>query len=486
MKRFVLFLFLTSISVLANAQVDELRKQFDEFRRQAMGEYENFRVQANQQYADFLRKAWEKYEALPAVPKPKDEKVPPVVMPEEEKDKLLVDNPLPIDSVIVPPAPKPQPEPVSPIVVRPEVNENYVRFLYCGTECKVRFDGVDLALDKLDLETLSSSWKRLADGIADKTIVDCLQFRSDLQLCDWAYLNMLQAMAEACLGKTDAATFLMAYVYCQSGYRMRLGIADGHLYMLYASEHSVYGQPFYEVDGERFYPFGSDKTRMSICGASFPDEKPLSLFINAAQKIAYARTAERTLTAKRYPSANVTLSVNKNAIDFYNSYPISKLEENFMTKWTVYGNMPLSTDITKPLYGQLRHAIEGKSQLESANILLNWVQTAFKYEYDDVVWGYDRPFFAEETLYYPYCDCEDRAVLFSRIVRDMLGLDVVLVYYPGHLASAVCFTDNVPGDYITLNGKKFVIADPTYIGAPIGRTMPDMDNKAATVILLKK
>ena len=35
-----------------------------------------------------------------------------------------------------------------------------------------------------------------------------------------------------------------------------------------------------------------------------------------------------------------------------------------------------------------------------------------------------------------------------------------------------------------MNGKCYTICDPTYIGAPIGATMPDMDNKTAKIILL--
>lgn len=116
--------------------------------------------------------------------------------------------------------------------------------------------------------------------------------------------------------------------------------------------------------------------------------------------------------------------------------------------------------------------------------LLNFVQTAFVYEYDDKVWGYDRAFFTEETLYYPYCDCEDRSILFSRLVRDLVGLDVILVFYPGHLATAVCFDDEVNGDYIMVGNRKYVVCDPTYIGAPVGATMPGMDNKAAHAIVL--
>ena len=117
-------------------------------------------------------------------------------------------------------------------------------------------------------------------------------------------------------------------------------------------------------------------------------------------------------------------------------------------------------------------------------MLLNFVQTAFVYEYDDKVWGTDRSFFADESLYYPYCDCEDRSVLFSRLVRDLLGLDVVLIYYPGHLATAVKFSSEVSGDYITYDGARYTICDPTYINAPVGMTMPDMDNASAFIVVL--
>ena len=151
----------------------------------------------------------------------------------------------------------------------------------------------------------------------------------------------------------------------------------------------------------------------------------------------------------------------------------------------MYANTPLDSDVKKQLYPALYSQLEGKTYPEAADILLDFVQSAFVYEYDDKVWGGDRAFFAEESLYYPYCDCEDRSILFSRLVRDLLGLKVILVYYPGHLATAVRFDDYVKGDYINLNGERYLVCDPTYIGAPIGATMPDMDNATATVILLE-
>ena len=110
-----------------------------------------------------------------------------------------------------------------------------------------------------------------------------------------------------------------------------------------------------------------------------------------------------------------------------------------MTRWAIYANTPLSCYVRNVIYPQLRSQIEHLSEKEKVSNLLNFVQTAFVYEYDSKVWGDDRAFFAEETLFYPFCDCEDRSILFSHLVRELVGLEVALVYYPGHLATAVHF-----------------------------------------------
>ena len=175
----------------------------------------------------------------------------------------------------------------------------------------------------------------------------------------------------------------------------------------------------------------------------------------------YAKAPQRVLKSRDYPNVTLQNCVNKNAMDFYSDYPTSMINDNVVTRWAMYANMPLPERIKKELFPALQSKIKGLSQLDAMEKLLRFVQTAFVYEYDDKVWGHDRAFFPEETLYYPYCDCEDRSIFLSRIVRDLLGLKCILIFYPGHLAMAVHFTENVQGDYIMLNGMKFVVCDPT-------------------------
>jgi hypothetical protein len=133
----------------------------------------------------------------------------------------------------------------------------------------------------------------------------------------------------------------------------------------------------------------------------------------------------------------------------------------------------------------LRQNTKGKDKVEAVGILLDFVQTAFEYQTDEQQFGKERPLFGDEILFYTYCDCEDRSILFSVLVRELVGLDVVLLNYPEHLATAVRFDDDVKGDYIMIDGKRYVVCDPTYIGAHVGESMPICKETKAIVIKLQ-
>lgn len=464
------------------------QKQFDDYKARKQKEFDEYRRRKNEEFAEYMRQRWPEFEEEAPIEKPKEDKdVPPVVLPKEDRDKPIETKPVPIEEVVAPPpAPKPQPEPVAPIEEKPQPQVQYVQFTFYGTPCKVRFsDKERFRLSGCTNEAVAEAWKRLSGEAYDNMLYDCLELRKTLRLSDWAYLNMLSVFSETCLGKTNEARVLMGFIYCQSGYKMRFGITGDRLCVLYASDHIIFDRTYFDVDNEKFYVFGEGARQLAICDVSFPKEQSLSLWINRSQLFGYTGSSKRVLQSERYPDMRVEVSMNKNLIDFYNSYPVSIVGDNFMTKWAMYANAEVDKWVETELYPQLEQKIKGLSELEAAERLLNWVQTAFVYEYDDKVWGYDRAFFAEETLYYPYCDCEDRSILFSHLMRDLLDLDVVLVYYPGHLATAVCFSEDVAGDYLWVDNLRFVVCDPTFINATVGMTMTGMDNKGAKAILLK-
>ena len=514
---------------------ERARAGFDAFKDKSKEDFEAFRKKINEDYASFLETAWKSFEQnmpkkAPEEPKP----VPPVVFtPEPEGEPTPEPKPIEIKRVIKAPTPSPKPQPIVPLgddvnpnfdlipikgsrPVKPKIDSPKVKLegnkgnlelsgpikatpakprpvtmgvSFLGTPLNVRWDKSKSAfrLPSTSEKDVAATWKILSDGRADDLLRDCLDLRDRLELTDWAYLRLLADVGAAIAGKdSNEAALLTAWLYCQSGYKMRMATGQsGRLYLLYASDHTIYNVGYYNLNGVSFYPYDCSEKTLSISSAKFPKEQPLSLIIAAEPRLSSALSEPRTLTSRRYSEATLTSRINRNLLDFYSSYPTSYIGGDIMSRWAMYANVPASDEITEFVYPALTKAIEGKDKRRAAEVLLNWVQTAFPYEYDENVWGGDRAFFADETLFYAACDCEDRSILFSRLVRDLLDLDVVLVYYPGHLATAVAFNESEPqGDYLTLNGRQFTICDPTYINAGTGRTMPGMDNTQAQVILL--
>lgn len=459
------------------------------FNQKRANNFNDYRQKLNAEYVSKTREKWKDFNSFRGLSLPdKDIKpVRPISMSDEDALRGKIDNNIGFDEVVSPIQNNARPQPIAPVQETPENNQQFLSFSYLGSSLQVRKpQGGMVSLVSLDEDAVADAWNNLCDSRFNNLIIDCLKLRTSLNLCDWAYLMMLQALGNSYCGvNSNEAILLMAYLYSQSGYKMRLGQANGRLEMLYASQHSVYGTSYFICDGDKFFALSKTNASIKINAAKYPKEQSLSLWVPNTPQVAFSSSPSRTLTSERYPEMSVRVSVNKNLLAFFNSYPTSEVGGNFMTRWAMYANTPICKDVQNELYPQLRQFLSSRSQLESVEMLLNWVQTAFVYEYDDKVWGEDRAFFPDETLYYPYCDCEDRSILFTRLVRDLIGLKCILIYYPGHLASAVCFTEPVNGDYIQVNGKRFVVCDPTYIGASVGHTMPDMDNQTAKLILLE-
>ena len=464
-------------------------ERYEEFRRAAVQDYSSFRNQCNREYVEFLKSAWDWYEGKdpieapiepnPVPPRPYSEPKPQ----ENNKEGVIEYNPTVIDPIL---EDKP-PLPIEPIHEIPILQENYFTTDFYGITCKVRFpDFIKNIVNEELTESLAKGWEILSSSELNNAIRDCLEIRIKYRLCDWAYLRMLDNLSKNFCNNDNSATLLMAYLFSQSGYQMRLANDNGRLLMLFSSRHQIYNQPYFVIDNTSFYPYGNVSKRVNICQGSFQGEQPLSMTIPNDQKIGSELSEVRNIQSERYKELKGKSQVYKELIEFYNTFPTSEVDGNFMTRWAMYANTPLSQKTREILYPSLRKSIENKNKIEAAEILLNWVQTGFVYEYDDKVWGHDRAFFAEESLYYPYADCEDRSILFSRLVRDLLGLDVALIYYPGHLATAVKFDTEVQGDAMIIDGNRYIVCDPTYIGAPVGVQMPDLEYEKTKAIILTR
>lgn len=477
---------------------------FDDFAAQARADFNDFRNKANSEYTDFVRRAWEEFTAFSGIPKPEEIKVVPVVYSDDQAtDKLQlakwvkkVINNLKDPFVVHPPkkeemSDKPQPiAEIKPVPVpAKEAAYSEMPFTYCGTDMSIHLDETKrFNLGGASRNQIADALNQLSKKSYDNALVDCLKLRDQYELCDWAYLNMLITIGEQFCGpKTNESVLLAGYLYSQSGYKMRYATDGKQLYMLVACKQRIYGKSYFQIDNDDYYPLceGQMPDRLSICPAHFQKENAMSLVIAPQQNFTFKATDKRTISDEYHKSFNVDVFVNKNMIDFYSSYPSFASNGDQYTRWQSYANTALDKPVADKLYPQITELVKGMTPQKAVNSILQWIQYGIPYAYDDEVWGGDRVFFAEETLFYPGSDCEDRAILFTRIVRDVLHLPCVLVYYPGHLAAAVHFSEEVRGDRFELAGTDYVVCDPTYIGAPVGMSMPGMDTDNARLIILE-
>ena len=278
-----------------NVNSQGARKALDDFRKETRKEFEEFRQQCLKEYADVVRNPWRLFEETPPVPAPKKDEVPPIVMPEDDKGKPLKDHSVVIDEI---------------------VNDKDKLF----------------SLTDISKESVAQTFEQMENKDYDNMIIDCLRLRDDLQLNDWAYLQMLKQLSAIIAGNnTNVGTLLIAYLYMQSGYKMRIGSDYERLYLLFASRHTIYEQTSYSIDGETYYGIESLPSRLHICQAAFPKEKSLSLLLHCQPKFAESTSSERTISSKEYADMAVTTHVNKNLISFYDAYPASMIDNNFMT-----------------------------------------------------------------------------------------------------------------------------------------------------------
>ena len=383
------------------------------------------------------------------------------------------------------PTTKPVVVPVVPPAAKPSAPTGEL-FTASADKQMVNFCGQKVYVDK-SLKGVCSIGNMRENAIADayeamckadyKALVDdCRKVKKELNLNDWGIFLFVREASKTLCTDENAAVVMQQFLLNELGYKSKMARrADRNQMLLFvAADCQVYGHPYFTKDGLNYYNLTSNEScQFYMCQEDSPKAKSkLNMQVNHAPALNAGMV--NSVHKNRSGSVAVSVDVPKSLMEFYGSMP--------QCDYSVYVNAEVNPSVASKVLSTLAPLVNGKSEAEAANLLINFVQTGFQYATDQEQFGYEKPFFVEELFYYPYCDCEDRSVLYSYLVRNLLKLDVVLLDYPNHIATAVCFNENVSGDFVTVGGKKYVVCDPTYIGASIGKAMPQFKNVAAKVL----
>lgn len=451
---------------------EELLREFDAFIRQEEHTFDSRTRQMNKEFALYLKQQWTAFDTYTNQPQHVDPDTPiakkaalPTAQLEAEQKETLTQSPS-----------------LSPKeATEPSLSE-WRTLSFFGQLLQIPYQTTySIRLSGTDENAVSAAWSRAADVNYSFLLNVLKQYKEKMSLNDWGYMQLVRKSVETIYGEKQGNNilFLATYLLNQSAQSARLGKVNGHLALLLEIKETVYTVPLLSCNGRVFSVFCEqpiDGTiQVSTYTRHFPEaSSPISLEMPALPVL------KGTLITKNLPHAwmnqTIRIEVNKSLIDFFASIPQTDLK--------IYAESGTSPQMYT-LMDTLNTHVSNLNKVEAASLLLDFVQNTFDYQSDRQQFGQEKAFFPDESFYYPYNDCEDRAILFCRLVQKLLGLKVALVDYPNHIAAAVCFPSDIEGTSYLSGTDKYTLCDPTYVGAAIGECMPQYAGMKGKLIKLQ-
>ena len=462
-KLFGLFsLILVLSSICLNAST------FDEFKRTQSQNFSNYRDERDNQFNKYLKQQWEAYEStkgkiIYAEPKP-------IKLPKSVNVSINKVGPKVNIKVIKTTAIK---SPIKMIIIKPiQKNDELAKDIYIdffGSKYGFNIDkGIKSANFYPRNKTgVTNFFDLAASSEYEELISEVRKLKKELTLNDWALYLLINRISAKIYRNEDNANLLTWFLFNKLGYAVKVGLSNKHIVLMYYSDKTIYSTPSYSFKDKKYYVISSYAKagigriysyEQNYPNSNSPIDLQLKVLPSFKDKVKY-----KDLSFKENGvNYKVEFNYNQNIIDFMATYPQADYE--------TYFNAPLQESTYREIATKLKKYIDGKKMSEAINFVLHFVQKSFKYERDNEQFGREKVMFAYETLYYDKSDCEDRAVLFSYLVNKMFNVGVVGVKYKDHMSTALYIPMN--GDSVKTASHRFVVADPTYINANIGQSMP--------------
>ena len=317
---------------------------------------------------------------------------------------------------------------------------------------------------------------------------------NEFGLNEWGYFCLLRTLSERMFANVnDRVLFCFYMLRNEGGFKTRLarGQESGALTLLIAIDNSkqVYSYTYFRFNDDdsgktqvKYYTvYGGGKASEAVYSYDYckqdAEKRQMCLDFNNNLNMG---SCDVRRTVKLTKTDNITLPYNKSHMAYLDDVP--------MTVFPIYFQSPVAIEAQQVLQKKFNEMKNDYTPTQFIAMLLHFVQTGFDYKTDEEQFGYEKYFYPEEVIGYPYCDCEDRSAMFAWLVQKYTNAKVIGLQYEGHVATAVWFGDDaeVKGDGFMYGGKKYYVCDPTYINASIGMTMPQYKNKTPKVIKLKK
>lgn len=492
LRNLLLFSIICSTSIFTlNSQAAD--SEYEQWLKQTKNEFQNYLDENDKAFIGFLNKKWKEVEVEKPItrdPDPKPINMPiakPIVVTKNSDKNQEPLKPIAIKPIIIvkPPIIEKNIKEAPTAVVKKDLNIRTAKFDFFGEQVDIEYNKKfkQRFHSKINNNSIANYWQQLATQPHKKIITQLSKISKDLQLNDWGTALLFDQFSRELQGPNQhnqsSRQLTSWFLLVKAGFNARIAYND-QVFLLMPSKQQLFSTTYFTLDKQRYYSVSLNEKSMkpgkvfTYNGNHLNGQRNLD-FSEPNKFIANKQQVKRDLS---FTYKNKKHSINviypKNLVNYFNTFPQLDLKNYFaagMPKETAYG-----------LLTQLKPVIEGQSEIEAVNRLLRFVQTAFKYKTDDDQFHEENYLFPLETLHYPYSDCEDRAAIFAWLTESLLKLDVVILDFPGHIATAVEFSQPTQGDSWKFNGKRYTVADPTYVNANAGMTMPQYEGKVPKLV----
>ncbi|MFT5513775.1 MAG: hypothetical protein ACI8SE_002185, partial [Bacteroidia bacterium] len=112
------------------------------------------------------------------------------------------------------------------------------------------------------------------------------------------------------------------------------------------------------------------------------------------------------------------------------------------------------------------------SNMQKANFLLQFAQSAFEYKTDGDQYGQEKYNFPEETVNTTFSDCEDRTILLAFLYKKLLGFESVMLHFENeqHVCLGVKIPNRSNAYSFKYKDEAYMVCEPTGIGFDVGET----------------
>ncbi len=468
-KIIVLMFALTAIPIFSYAQSKD--DSFLDFYKQQTADFKNWRSKANAEFSEYLAAAWEEF----LVQRGKEDPIGPVseepVYYDPADAGQSVMHGFPTSGIIAVPA---YPLPV-PAVAADYDGKGSVSVDFFGIQEIIPFvENMRLSRIGATEQDASGGWNTLSSSDYMKVVDAFTAMQEKYSLSDWALYTAVKKYTDAVYIEeyVNEKVLTQMFLLNQMQYKARVGSSGGNLILLLPFTGPIY-QVSYITDGdEDFYIFSYTRLNNQDPLYTFSSDfsaadRKMDLVIDHQMVVDLDYYRLKTLSEwSAILGEEVKVPLNVPCVKFTLDYPQSDL--------LMYHKSAVDPALQKAVFTQVKYKIlkDSMNPEEAVAFILGLIQKGFEYKTDYEMFGRSKPLFVEESFYYGANNCKDRVLLFSWLVKDLLGMDVAMFCYKGHVACGVVFPDEVTGDSYTFEGRRYVMCDPTYIGAPIGATMP--------------